>query len=433
MTLWLPIFIYFFIKGGAGYALRATDWVIYTMVAGNYLKTVAHAPMYAMLSGFDHPLQNFLTHLEAGGLLLLVCGLMVGASRVWARAERFSFGWWLGLAITLLAAGLGAWLGEEASFWSNIGTAFNFSTIFLVLIIMGWCAWAAWWNRSDFNRALGLTVVGTAAVLMLARMILYGRIYHYGFFMAPLAVLFVVHLVVVEGARPTATQLRRNWLLPVAMAAVVLDGGLSLTEVSLHRYAQKTLEVGTGRDRFYTFQPQPAPGDKIDPMALYAPQGLLLKLMLDVASKTLPKARTLIAFPESAAINYHLRVPCPVPEVEFHSIGLGFVGPQVVADQLKANPPDAVFIYLQNMLEFGVPYFGYDEASGKALLDWVNSRYTLTWNVAPHSQYLYPDIPPAKNIPLTPTGDAIDLLLPNAKSAPSSLPSPEQLMNSFGP
>jgi len=427
LAAWVPVFVYFLIKGGMGYALRATNWVIYTMMAGTYLKTVANSTLYASLYGFDRPLQNFLIHLQVGALLLLICGLMVGASRAWARAQKFSFWWWFGPVVLLMAGGLGAWLGEHLDNWMGIGMAFNFSLTFLVVILVGWCAWAAWRDDADFERALGLTVVGTAALLMLVRMILFGRIFQYGFFMAPLAALFIIHLVVYEGARTAEGQRRRNWLLPVVFGAITLYSGLAVTGVSLQRYAQKTYAVGTGRDRFYTFQPQPP---KAEPGVIYAEQGLILETMLEEAHKNLPKVRTLVAFPESAAVNYHLRVPSPVPEVEFHPTGLGFVGPQQVADAIKANPPDAVFLYMRDMREFGVLYFGYDEGSGKAILDWLAANYVAMWNAGPHSQFLNND----SRYPLTPTGDAIDLLVPNPALAPSAsapLPTPDQLLKNI--
>jgi hypothetical protein len=331
----------------------------------------------------------------------------------------------VGPVVVVAAGGLGAWWGEGASQWQDIGVALNFSTIIMTVVMIGWCGWAAWRDAPDFERALGLAVVGTAAGLMLARMILKGRIYHYGFFMALLAALFIVHLVVAEGARAAEGQRRRNWLLPAAFAAVVLYGGLTLTQFSLRRYSLKTFEVGTGRDRFYTFQPQAAKGVKVEPGDIYSPSGMILKLMLEEAAKALPKAKTIVAFPETAAVNYHLRVRCPVPEVEFHPTGLGFAGPEHVLAELKANPPDGVFFYFRSMLEYHVPFFGANEGSGQAILQWLAANYTVMWNYEPHKLYFQNN----PNIPLTPTGDVIDLLVP---STPNQMPTPEQLMNAVG-
>ncbi len=430
LTTWVPVFIYFLVKVGFAYSLRATDMVPYTMLVSTYRATVAKSQMYTTFYGFDQPLKHFLEHLQAGVLLLVVCGIMVAASRAWARAEKFSFWWWLGPVVTLAAGILGAWLGFETNYWTDIGKAFNFSTVLLMAIAVGWCGWAAWRDRMDFERAVGLAVVGTAAALMLVRMILFGRVYHYGFFMALLAVLFVLHLVVGEGARAVEGQRRWNWLLPVVFAAVVLYGGLSLIQFSLRRYSLKTYEVGKGRDRFYTFQPQPAPGVKVEPGDIYTPSGLLLNLMLEEAAKALPKAKTLIAFPETSAVNYHLRVPSPIPEVEFQPTSLGFVGgPQQVVNELQANPPDGVFFYLRDFVEFGVPHFGYDEGSGQAILNWVATHYIEVWNADPHSQF-YMNNP---NIPLTPTGDAIDLLVPGSATSGPTLPSAAQLMQAINP
>jgi hypothetical protein len=155
---------------------------------------------------------------------------------------------------------------------------------------------------------------------------------------------------------------------------------------------------------------------------------MYLKLMLEEAAKDLPKAKTILAFPETAAVNYHLRVPSPVAEVEFHPTGLGFVGSDHILNELKANPPDGVFFFMRPLVEYGVPHFGWDEGSGQVILNWVAAHYTLIWNAYPHSQYYYPNVPIENNIPLTPTGDAIDLLIPSVKS---DLPSAEELMKTL--
>jgi hypothetical protein len=230
---------------------------------------------------------------------------------------------------------------------------------------VGWSLWAAWTGRADWARALGVAVVGVAAALMLVRMVLNGRIYHYGFFMMPLAVLWVVELMVVEAAEPVPGALRPNRLLPVVFSILALTGVVALARVSLQNYASKNYEVGEGRDHFYTFG-----GD-----VFY--NGPLLQDLLAAFKAATPQARTLVVFPEGIAVNYHLRIPSPLAEMDFLPPALAYAGSPQLQAELAAHPPESIILCARDYTEFGDPYFGADDGSGRGLLLWANDRYWL--------------------------------------------------------
>jgi hypothetical protein len=192
----------------------------------------------------------------------------------------------------------------------EFGGAFVFPVILAAAVATGWSWWTAWRGRAEAAHWQGVAVVGTAAALMLARMILHGRIYQFGFFMMPLAVLFVVHLVVNEAARSQPGRARAHWLLPAMFTFLMLWGVVWLGNISLDVYASKTASVGEGRDRFYTYP------------ARVSSSGPLLNLMIHVFRIKTPNAKTLVVFPEGIAANYHLRVPSTLAELEFHPVAL---------------------------------------------------------------------------------------------------------------
>jgi hypothetical protein len=373
-SLWAPVFLYFMIRGGLRYAMVATNFVPYSVLASRFRHTLMTAHVQQGFFGFDQPWTHLATQSLAGVTLVVVCGVMAMAARAWARAPKFSAGWWGWPAVVAAAGGTGAWLAEDqAKQWLEIGAAVVFPVILTAVVMAMWSLRAAWTGRAGWTRPLGLAVVGVAAALMLARMILFGRVYHFGFFMMPLAVLWLVHLMVVEAARPAPGGRRANVVLPVVFAALVLTGVVALAKASLYHYAKKNYEVGEGRDHFYSFGPE------------VMNNGLMVKAMESAFQERTPKARTLVVFPEGIMVIYLLRVPTTLAELEFQPVALAYAGPAHVLDELKAHPPESIIFYDQDFSEFGVAYFGADDTSGRNLVLWINDHYWLA-GMAGHTE-----------------------------------------------
>ncbi len=365
---WLPVFLFFAAKGGLAYASYAANYVPGTMLSSSFRSTIEGSPLMKVIFGFDQPWLNFRFELWQGGWFVLTCGLMAIAAHAWTRTKRHSAGWWAWPIIVLLAAGAAAWLARLSD---DLGPEFALPVCFAAGAYAIRSLRTAWHGSADFSRSLALTVFGIAAALMLGRMILSARILHFGFFQMPLAVLFWVHLILAEASRPTPGAMRRNWLLPVAFSALMLLGSGTLLRTSLSYYALKNYPVGTGRDRFYSFQP----GDYT--------AGEYLNTMIAAFRQNTPNARTLAAFPEGIAVNYHLRIRNPLAEMDFQPVALGFAGPDHVLDELKAHPPDAIFLFNLDLSEYGAKYFGVDDASGRDIALWLGSHYTPVVQVGP--------------------------------------------------
>jgi len=395
--LWLPVFGFFLWQNGFAYAVHATDYVLVSMLDRSIRETVLNAKTMRENIGFDKPWENFVTQAIAGGWLVLVCGVMAVAAGGWQRVRKFGLMWWVLPGVVVAAGGIGAWMAWQENYWVDVGPAFVFPACIAAGIFSLWSLGAAWKGRAEFSRVLGLAVVGVAASLMLARMILLGRITHYGFFMMPLALLFWVHLVAVEAARVGAKPKgARYWLLPVIFSVLVLTGAIVLGRLNLSAYDLKNYQVGEGRDHFYTFDPQERP------------TGWLVNVMVDAYKQKTPAAKTLVGFPEGIMVNYLLRVQTPLAELEFHPVALGYVGPQHVLDELKARPPQVVFLFHRDLTEYGVKYFGENEASGKSILLWLNENYKVVGLIG--------------SSPNTVTGHAIDLLVPMSTPTPPNAP-----------
>ncbi len=396
LCVWLSVLLFFLSRGGLAYALHAADYVPCTMVDSSFRHTVENSPFMRTIFGFDQPWTNFLSQLGAGAILVALCATMVIAARDWTRQPRFGEAWWTLLAVVLAAGAVGEWLAWRAGLVLGIGRAFVFPTCLTAGVYSLRSGWLAWRGRADAEHALGLAVVGTAAALMLARMILNGQIAQFGFFMMPLAVLFWIHLMMVEAVRPASGSQCVNRLLPAVFSFILLFDAGAVARGNLNVYALKNYLVGQGRDHFYTFDPN------------FYPAGGVLNIMLKAFNNNTPDAPTLVVFPEGVAVNYLLRVPCPLAELEFQPAALSYAGPKHVLDELQAHPPAVVMIYDRSLLDYGAKYFGDSEASGRDLVQWLNDQYKVIGITGTSPDSL--------------TGHLVDLLVPKATPGQAGQP-----------
>ncbi len=395
--LMAPVFIYFLTKGSVGYALLATNFMPYTVIHAEVSGTVANSPQMQRFAGYDHLWTNFFRQLLTGTWLVVVCGAIGLAGWGQAQARKFGGGWWSCLALMAGAVGLGVWLGYQDNAWVGVGDSLAFPVMVATLVMAGLSVEAAWRGRTNYTEVLGVAVIGVAGSLMLYRIPLAARIGQYGFFMMPLATMFWMQIMTVEAPRWFARKDRRRtpWLPAAAFALLVLVGTGQLLRVDLAIYADKTFAVGTGRDRFYTFPINPAPGH------IMATRGVMLNTMITAFKTRTPNAKTLNTFPEGIAVNYHLRVPTTLAELEFDPFALSFFGQEHVLDELSRKPPDAIFVFYRDLREFGANYFGESDSSGREILDWVMHDYQL--------------VAKADSSPGTKTGDAMDLYVPKGQ------------------
>jgi hypothetical protein len=272
------------------------------------------------------------------------------------------------------------------SFWLYAEKAFVFPVGLVAAGCLAGSCRAAWRGQADFNRFLGLAVVGVAASVMLARMILNARLNHFGFFMMPLAVCFGAHWLVVEWPRPVPGQVRANYLAPGAFAVVIALASLQLAWLSMDNYDQKTYELGEGRDHFYAYVP-----------ALNN-NSWMLRTMLKAGRSVVPDAKSLAVFPGGVAVNYHLRLRSPLSNLEVFPLAITATAAQRTLRELAADPPDMVLLYARDLSENGALFFGADKASGQDIIYWLRAHYKIV-GVGGHSPYSF-------------THHGVDLLIP---------------------
>jgi hypothetical protein len=202
-------------------------------------------------------------------------------------------------------------------------------------------------------RQLSLTIF---ALVLLGKMILNARIYHYGFVLAMPATLLLVVAIL-------------DWL-PQAVASfggaggVVRGAGLAMLGVAVvallgfqsHAMSAKTNLVGTGADAFWSDW-----------------RGQFVNEALQALADKGGSDNTLAVFPEGVMINYLARCSNPTPYIFFTPFDVNLFGEEKILAAIQARPPDLVILVHKNTWEYGYPYFGKDY--GQKLMAWILDSY----------------------------------------------------------
>jgi hypothetical protein len=207
-----------------------------------------------------------------------------------------------------------------------------------------------------------------AAAALLARMALNPRVYHYGFYQAPLAatVGIATLLSIVPERFALAGAPRRCY--EALLAVLILAGAAAVAWESAGRFSLQRQAVGTGPDRFYSYD------SEIEPTGA----------LIEVARRYLAadrSAQTLLVLPEGLMLNYLTRLPSPLRDYLFQPAFFTPENRRAWLKKLSADPPDRVVIITRDMTEFGVQRFGESPEHGQELLEFVQNNYQTVYRI----------------------------------------------------
>lgn len=192
------------------------------------------------------------------------------------------------------------------------------------------------------------------ALALLAKMILFTRIYHYGFALAmPAALLVVVALL---DWLPGAINRRggSGEILRAAALGVLVAAAASYLEVNARIFRARTYEVSSGADRILADE-----------------RG---KHIVDTLSEIARRpGKTLAALPEGAMLNFLSRRANPTPYPILMPTEMTMFGEDAILAAFKANPPDLIALVHRNTSEFKVRFFAKDYARGVGA--WIDAEY----------------------------------------------------------
>ncbi len=210
--------------------------------------------------------------------------------------------------------------------------------------------------RSRSRRAVLPCALALFALVLLLKLGLHARIYHYGFALA----LPGTMLLAVAAFGWVPAWIRRRGGAAGVVQAAVLGAWLAAAGVHLRVcqsfWARKTVEVGAGADWF-----------------LADSRGRAVNAAVAWLTENTAPDETLAAFPEGEMLNYLARRRTSVRYGKFLPPELLMFGAGDVLAALRARPPDVVALVHRDDSEYGVRFFGQDYA--RRIGSWIRRAY----------------------------------------------------------
>jgi hypothetical protein len=317
----------------------------------------------ARFLGIDRTWPHLLGHGLATALaLLLVAGLCVAArlaGRVNGRALRT-------LLAVLVLGGVG-WLATSRIDWPYTGSCLLGLTLVYLISRIGWGS-----RRpvapGDAPRQNARLLIAVLAAALMARMVLNGRIYEYGFYQAALAAMLVTAVLIGEVPELFCPERWSNVLLTTASLALLGCGAWQVAARSQELLRLKVYPLGSGRDLFYTYEPDRRP---IGEVVRFACEKV----------RQYPEGRTLLVLPEGEMINYLTRRRSPAAQSFFYAAVTSGGGEGEIVNELQRHPPDLVVVLSRDLRFYGVARYGDQTGEGRDLLRWVVANYRVAWHI----------------------------------------------------
>ena len=299
---------------------------------------------YRVVMGMNAPLVNlgkmFLMAGVYAAVLLPALVLATFPSR--KRMEILLAGLVFAVVVTL------SWGGRLP--WSHLGRPLP-----LFMVVAGSAmAWAVTRHRQD--KHISALVLIVFSFVILGKMLLNARLYHYGFVLAMPAMLVLV-LALLDWI-PTAIKNsggRQVIFYAVALAVLVVISTWHVN-LSAKHYVRKSIAVGVGADVFLSDQ-----------------HGAAVKLAVDWLDRHTHPQDTVAVLPEGVMINYLSRRRNSTPIVTSIPSDILMFGEDRILRALQATPPTYVVLVHRDTTEYGFRFFGKDY--GQSIAEWFVQNY----------------------------------------------------------
>ena len=313
--------------------------------------------------GLDQPWTNLRSHVVHTALsacaLAFVFGLCALAVRLRKPLVRH------GLFFAALAS---AGLIGALTQWETIGRCLlGLNLLYLAHLVWRHRQGTPAVNAPPSSQLPWRFLLTVAAIAMMARMVLQGRISQFGFFQAALAAMVLTAVICAEASMWIGAPSGRR--LPVTLVSLaLLLPGLGWAGHRAYQFYVRwyVLPVAEGRDRFYYY-----------PAEIEA-SGQLLNDVLAALRPAAPDS-TLLALPEGSMVNYLARLRSPLPQFQFYSFTTEDGKEAGIVEQLRLHPPDRIVIISRFGLgDFNLARYGDRDGNGRQILLWIGANYRVT-------------------------------------------------------
>lgn len=336
-------------------AMPASDAILGVISSWKSLlqSDVTSLAFYQKSMGIDNLFMNTLRMLTWSATYAL---LLATSAWIAIRISTSSIQQWVAsFLLFFLYAGM-PFFFSRATNWKYIATPLPLAMGVLAVL----CVRRLWRHESEPETlkrdVLRLALIVLAGTL-LVKMLLYTRIFHYGFTLALPASL--VAIVALLSWIPTSIDQRGGSGTTFRAAALGLLFGMIVIYLSVmnQQIKQKSFDLRFGNERIRTDQYR----------------GKAVASVLATLEARLNAEDRLVVLPEGIMLNYLLRRTNPTPYLNFMPTELEIFGEKrIVAALYKAAPKIVVLVH-KNTSEYGFPFFGKDY--GQTIFDWVIQNY----------------------------------------------------------
>jgi hypothetical protein len=346
----LFFFFYFLHSEDVWHSLTSTAyaWVplLKTSLASDYY--------YRRGMGLDHPMVNLGWNVVEFSLLAVLVALH---ALLFRRKTSLSKN-----QIALLVVSVPVLAVDSYMNWLEIGQMLPLTVLALCVLLF-----AVEKKILADERRIFPILWSTFALLMLSKMGLNCRIWHYGFALAMPAFVCLIYLLLwltplwLEKYGVQRLEFRRLtwWFL--------IFGCLQLSGQSAIHYAKITFPVGNGGDEIKTANTD------------WDQRGLAISIALSQMKTNLPPHATLAVVPEGAMVNYLSRrvnptgyPVCLPPEMQ------AFGQTNMIA-AFERHSPDYIILIHRSVSEYNLKYFGQQPQYGLAMMRWIRQNYDVVF------------------------------------------------------
>jgi hypothetical protein len=328
---------------------------------------VAQNVFYLRGMGLDDPLGNGIWMLKMFLGLGLLVATLAALDAAWPQRFRISRNTSIAgriVRLTILVSSLAAILMVSlvAIPWTQFPRALPLTSLSAIVIFAAMFIT----RRNDRAAAVAfmpLVMWSTFSFILLGKMLLNARISHYGFYLAMPATIVLAVVLVWLVPRWLRRGAGRGAIFRTVATLLLAEGIVVYLGISQGLYRMKTLEIGSSGDAIISF------GPAVD----WRGNAIIEALR---ALEATPRGATVAVLPEGVLINYLSRRENPTPYTNLMVPELLTFGERVIQRRFEMTPPDYILLVHKDMKEYGVPYFGTDPRNGKALMDWIGTRYT---------------------------------------------------------
>jgi len=214
-------------------------------------------------------------------------------------------------------------------------------------------------NREDkilVAQYLPFVLLVLFSLLLLLKMILNVRLYHYGFALAMPASLVMIILLLYY--LPALISRWGNKTVFMGFTGLFIFLALLFYfNKTMHFYYAKNYPISEGRDRFLTF----------------SNPGLIVNEALGQISKLMSANDTLVVMPDGVMLNYLSRKRNPSRYFEFTPNFVEATGEEKIINEFSLNPPSFIILSKKDTSEHGAKYFGANYAHN--IYSWIINNY----------------------------------------------------------